>query len=321
MSRTGHDARFANQFSEFDLAANIPVSYVEVGLGAKHPILSLDDIIKTLDKENKLQDIMMQGNSAETFKHFWSNWRQLQPTHGIFQHHNTHLGQCIPVAVHCDEGTTLKKKNLMVIQLQPLVGRGTRKKKGTPEIPGCNMLGNSLTSRLLWSVMLGRAYTGKKLKNKPLLNLISHLASQLTDAFYNGIPLKNGTQLFLIPLACKGDWPALVKIGSLNRHFQRVSYSTKTPPPGLCHLCKADQQHHKDWHDVSWDNMVKMKQGSALPWVKDPSLVLAVPTPNCYKAQFFRVDLFHTLHKGVMGDIAANAIVLWNSIVYFLGFF
>lgn len=110
MSRTGHDARFANQFSEFDLAANIPVSYVEVGLGAKHPILSLDDIIKTLDKENKLQDIMMQGNSAETFKHFWSNWRQLQPTHGIFQHHNTHLGQCIPVAVHCDEGTTLKKK-------------------------------------------------------------------------------------------------------------------------------------------------------------------------------------------------------------------
>jgi len=143
----------------------------------------------------------------------------------------------------------------------------------------------------------------------------------LTDAFYNGIPLKNGTQLFLIPLACKGDWPALVKIGSLNRHFQRVSYSTKTPPPGLCHLCKADQQHHKDWHDVSWDNMVKMKQGSALPWVKDPSLVLAVPTPNCYKAQFFRVDLFHTLHKGVMGDIAANAIVLWNSIVYFLGFF
>lgn len=33
-----------------------------------------------------------------------------------------------------------------------------------------------------------------------------------------------------------------------------------------------------------------------------------LPVGEPYKHLFFRIDLFHTLHKGVFGDIAANAI-------------
>ena len=34
-----------------------------------------------------------------------------------------------------------------------------------------------------------------------------------------------------------------------------------------------------------------------------------------YKPDFFRIDIFHTLHKGVFGDIAANAVDLWLLVI------
>ncbi|CAL1151623.1 unnamed protein product, partial [Cladocopium goreaui] len=41
----------------------------------------------------------------------------------------------------------------------------------------------------------------------------------------------------------------------------------------------------------------------------EPSLVSAIPLHDLDKPYFFRVDAFHALHKGFMGDIAANALV------------
>ncbi|CAL1129744.1 unnamed protein product [Cladocopium goreaui] len=256
LSRTGHENRFVNSLSDYGLAAEIPLSFVDVGLKETHPILSIKDTIQCLDDAGKL-DILFQGN-------------------------------------------------------------GTRKRKSTEDVPGCNMIGNSIVTRILWSVMLARVYGGKR-KNKPLLKMISHLSMELSEAFHQGIQLKQHHlgRIYLVPISMKGDWPALAKIGSLTRHFGRLVTSGKSVGKGICHLCQADRPGFENWHNLTYDNMVKMHDNAPFPWTEEPSLVAAIPLNDCDKAAFFRFDIFHALHKGFMGDIAANATVcLYDQAVF-----
>ena len=116
------------------------------------------------------------------------------------------------------------------------MGKGTRKRKSTQDEPGCNLLGSSVTNRVLWSVMLSRVYSGKKLGNKPFLKLIDHLATQLSGAFYNGFDLaRESKKIYMVPIAMKGDWPALAKVGTLLRHFGRQVKSGNGGGHGICH--------------------------------------------------------------------------------------
>lgn len=315
LSKTGHEERFSEKFKTYGLAADIPMTYVDVGLESAHPILSLADTLQTLGSHNKF-DMMTMGHSEQSFNHFWDRWKRLQPKHPVYTTHPGRLGRCIPIAVHCDEGTTLKKKGIMIVQFQPMMGRGTRKRKATLEEPGLNMLGNSLVSRFLWSVMLARAYGGKR-KNKPLLALIGHLATEMGNAFYHGIDIPFDNEIerwFVVPLALKGDWPALAKIGSLSRTFGHVSSQDNEKAKGICHLCRADMQGFKNWQDISFENMCAMRVGNTLPWKEEPLILSAIPLADCDKAAFFRADPFHTLHKGLFGDVCANSIVSCNLI-------
>ena len=197
LSTTGHENRLSDQFGSYGLSADIPVKNVDVGLKAMHPVLPVSNTVQTLAANRKL-DLLLMGNRQKEFEAFWSEWRKLDKHHPIYDVHPASLGSCIPVAVHCDEGTTLKKKGIMVISWQCLMGRGTTKRKSTQQEPGCNMVGHSLTSRFLWSVMLTRLYTGKKLKNRPLHTLIEHLSQELSDAFYYGceVSLSEESQRF-----------------------------------------------------------------------------------------------------------------------------
>ena len=309
LSKTGHTNRFADSLSEYGLSAKIPLTYVEVGLKEKHPTLSIQDTVSCYDASSKM-DILLQGNGEAQFREFWDQWKQLHPHHPIYEVHRGNEGRCIPIAVHCDEGTTLKRKSLMIVQYHALVGRGSRKRKSTDQEIGINMIGNSYTTRVLWSVMLGRAYGGKR-KNQPLKELISHLSAELSQAFYEGIQLKHHEMgvVYLVPVCMKGDWPALSKIGGLSRHFGRLVTQNNEKAKGICHLCKADQPGFGDWHNITYENMVKLHEGATLPWKEEPSLVAAVRLRDCDKAAFFRVDCFHVLHKGFFGDMAANALV------------
>lgn len=99
-----------HSFVDYGLSAGIPISYVDVGLKETHPVLSIQDIVQTLDKNDKL-DILLQGNGPVQYEAFWNKWRELQPKHPIF-HSDFHKGlegSCVPIMVHCNEGTTLKK--------------------------------------------------------------------------------------------------------------------------------------------------------------------------------------------------------------------
>ncbi|CAL1139171.1 unnamed protein product [Cladocopium goreaui] len=309
LSQTGHAYLLSGHFEDYKLAADIPFNYKDVGLGQPHPVLSILDFVKTLDTNGKL-DLLFMGNAPQRYEEFWGKWRARQPHHPIYRAHGDCLGRCVPVMVHADEGTSQKKKGVMIVSVQPVLGHGTSKRKATETVPGVNYLGKSLVTRMLYSVMLARVYSGKKMKNKPLLKLVEHLALELRSAFYEGIPVNLTTtceRVYLVPIGMKGDWAALVKCGQLVRHHLR-DVSAKKSGAGICHLCLGGQESH-NWFDISYDNMEKMRDGAPPPWSHEPAIVRHLPLGDPYKHHFFRIDVFHTLHKGVFGDIAANAIV------------
>ncbi|CAL1137069.1 unnamed protein product [Cladocopium goreaui] len=101
-----------------------------------------------------------------------------------------------------------------------------------------------------------------------------------------------------------------MKVGTLLRHFGRQVKSGNGGGHGICHLCQADRPSFENWHDVSWANMCKMHNGCLLPWVREPGLLAAVPIPDEYKAEFFRFDIFHALHKGLMADMEQLFVML-----------
>lgn len=309
LGKTKHECQLSKNLPKFGLSAGIPFDYVDLGLKSPQPILSIANFIGTLNKNSKM-DIILMGNRAPEFRAFWNHWRQLQPEHEIFRSLDSEkLNWTCPIVIHCDEGTSQKKKALMIVQYHAMLGRGSRKRRSTDENPGVNFVGNSVLTRHLWSVMVARLYSKKRNKNIPLLRLMEHLGKELRNAFVNGFPCRvDGVdrQIYLAALGMKGDWPALSKIGGLVRHCGRDT-PTSDSGPGICHLCRGGQSGHP-WHDVSFQNMAKMRRGAPLPWKQEPGLLRPLKLQDKYKAEFFRFDLFHCCHKGLMADICANIV-------------
>ena len=207
----------------------------------------------------------------------------------------------------------------MVVQYQPLLGMGSRKRKRDGTEPAMNFVGNSLTTRQLFSVMMGRLYSLKKNKNGPLLNLMGMLGEELRSAMLEGFAVTvdgHPRQMYFVCLAMKGDWPAQSKIGCLTRHHGR-DVTAKMDGAGICHLCRAGTKDFSAWHDVSFANMKHFHQDAPLPWTKALTLLQLLGLPHKYQPGFFQVDLFHTCHKGIFADLGANCIVprtvLWTS--------
>lgn len=290
------------------LSSNISLTYMDAGLKNAHPVLAIHDFVTALSQQQKMDTILM-GNRAKDFRAFWAKWKLLQPNHPVFQCDLAKLDWSIPVAVHCDEGTSQKKKALMVIQYQSLLGEGTRKRKRSDMEPGVNYLGSSVRTRYLYSVMLGRLYSSKKNQNGPLLKVMDRMGVELSSAMERGFSVMiDGVpqRIFLVPLGMKGDWPAISKVASLTRHHGRDT-PTRYDGNGICHLCLGGQAGHS-WHDLRQANMEKMRRGAPLPWKKEPGLISPLELPNAYKPAFFRIDLFHSCQKDVMADIGANTL-------------
>ena len=313
LSETGHECRLSENFEPYQLTADISLTHVDVGLKSLHPVLGLTNTIQCLDRRNKLDEWFFMGNGPSQYQSFWETWRLQKPRHPVYEVHQDRLDRCIPICIHADEGTSQKKRGMMVLQTQVLLGKGTRKRKSTALIPGLNFKGKSLCTRLVYSVMMAHCYSGKKCKTKnyPLLKLVEHLSLELRQLFDNGVVVTFGglsQKIWLVPIAFKGDWPALVKIGQLNRHHLRDTTATEFGH-GICHLCQGGREGHK-WNDVSLGNMTRMRMDMPQPWQCEPALIRNLPMGDAsYKPMFFKVDIFHTCHKGVMADAAANAIV------------
>jgi len=105
-------------------------------------------------------------------------------------------------------------------------------------------------------------------------------------------------------LGVKGDWPALTKLGGLTRHHGREAH--KTDSAGICHLCRAGQPGF-NFHRFDFTSM-QAARTEEMPWLRPSSLSRKVPQSPSKREQFYKIDTFHVGHKGVMGDLCANAI-------------
>ena len=314
LKETKHEHKLHGLLEKFNLTARIPKTTVSLGTKSTldHPVLRPKDFISTLSTEGKL-DLLFCGHTGVDYVDFWNLWRLVQSDHPIFRTHKTRLSSCIPIWMFADEGTSQKKKALMVLEYQPILGHGSKRADDV------NMSGVSITTRFLYSVLSGKIYAGKKKHQEPLHNLVKQFAQDIGNSYHEPIPVHgiswtNG--VFLICLGLKGDLAALVKLGQLERNFMRDTASGCGK--GICHLCRAGQENFS-FHDTNFDAMTNMRRDVPLPWTHEPSLISLIPCSPSRKPDFFKLDIFHILLKGVFGDIAANAIVAHAAIAK--GFF
>ena len=310
LHRTCHENSLTDLCESYGMRTSIQLAYVPVDLNKDHPILRVTDVIRGLSTDKKLH-LLFAGHGPEDYLEFWKVYRQKFPGHKIFETHQDHLQLCIPVQLHMDEGTSIKKKGLMVIHWGPCMGAGTSRNKGH-----LNFLGNSIRTRFLHSCMMAKLYGGKR-KNRPLLLLTEHLAKEFQELFYKGVEVEVGAatcKIYPVCINLKADWAGLAKVGSLKRSFMSDA-PTKPYGRGVCHLCRGGMEGHP-WHKVGFAAMARAHEDPPLPWTRPCPLIAYIPGDPSRQPEFFRVDVFHTCHKGIVADAAANAVEPRTCTVY-----
>ncbi len=178
LKKTGHASRVFADFEAAGLTADIKESFVNIGW--QHPVLTFRNVISCLSRNNKLDLIIPHG--LDVFETFWNRFKGSEPDHPIFGFPAEQRRRTLPVYIHADEGTSQKKRGIMVISVQGVVGAGTA--FGGRHL---NFLGNSLRARFLFATIMARQYRGKHAKR--LTSLVSFLAHDLKDLFYKSEPV------------------------------------------------------------------------------------------------------------------------------------
>ena len=308
LKKTGHEGELNSVFQKYKLTITVSMRFVDLGLASSHPTFRPADMISSLEYHGKLE-LILQGHAGRDFEDFWAMFRLGHETHPVFTRHRGNLASCLPVFLFGDEGTSQKKKALMVLEWQPILGSGSALAEGL------NMQGVSTTNRFLYSVLMAKEYSGKKKSNEPLHKLVNCWADEFRSCFYDGIEVRTISwtkKIYLICLGLKGDLQGIVKLGRLTRNFMRDS--AKPTASGICHLCAAGREGNP-WHEHDFARMAEMKHNLPNPTIES-GLTNKIPQIPTRKHEFFKVDLFHTLHKGFFGDLAANSIVPWKPSSY-----
>ncbi len=300
---TGHTPRLFQEFEAAGLVAPIKEEWVKIKGGKDHPVLPFRSVVQAMSACGKLESLLGDKfGLLDGLANFWERYRPHHPNHPIYSLDKERLGSTVPLLAHADEGTGKKKKAIMILQIQPLHGKGTsRHAEG-----GLNFVGVSVSTRYLYSVMTAKVYAG--INAQRLDCLVGHMADDLTGLFHSPVEVTiRGTKksLFFSCVGLKGDWPALVKLGKLQRHFGRTSAGTEST--GICHLCRAGQGGFP-YNNFDYDAMLESRRLVALPWDSPGALSTKIPQDQERLAEFFKIDVFHTFHKGIFGDLAANAI-------------
>ena len=304
---TGHENRLESVLEEFGLQAPIPVSYIQVeGLQSSHPVLKPKDVLETMAACNKL-DCFLHGHSPKDFSNFWERFRALEPENLVFIQHAGQLEKVIPYMIHLDEGTGQKKKPILILQFHAILGLGSRRASDL------NFIGSTFKTRLLYTTMPASTYGKKAKKQKIIATLFEAWTRDLMTLFTDGFDYETAdgkaSKLFAACVGCKGDWPALNLAGNLERHIGRVEKADAGKPcPGICHLCRAGMPKYP-WHEFGPQAKWNLDRAEVpAPWKprNTPPLLTLCLNP-CSPESFFKIDCFHTLHKGCFADLAASA--------------
>ena len=186
LHKTGHGNRVFPEFEKAGLTVNISETYVDIGI-KKHPILKFRDVVSCLSRMGKMT-LLVKDDTLHLYEIFWARFQKLSPHHPIFERTLEQRKCTIPLLLHADEGTSQKKRGVMVISLQPIVGDGTS--KGGRQL---NYIGHSLTTRFLYSVIMAKYY--RKPHGNRLKALVAILADEMKDLLHR--PCKVAKKLHL----------------------------------------------------------------------------------------------------------------------------
>ena len=235
LAETGHENRLSSHLPKFGLSTNIPLHVVDIGLPEAYPVLAVSDYKLRLPRRTRLMFFLM-GHRNPHYEDFWLEWRALE------------MGRCVPVGVHADEGTSIKKR-LCGITSSSSDGAGVPKTKNLPNDCWAESLGEHPQNENVVFSFAGPPLPWSKV-TKPSTHGTRE-SSMLTIAGF--VRQRDCSQhrrseigkIYLARLAMKGDWPAFSKNGCLMSHHNRLTTTTEAGMGiCLCHLCNGGVAGH-----------------------------------------------------------------------------
>ena len=249
------------------LGLGVPISKNTFGGVEDYEWLRPSDFVAYMDRTRNLDKLLGVGSLPEigdALELFWQRYQLVCPGHEVFEaSRKGHLilRQTVPIYLHADEGRTLKKKAVFLIQFQPAFGKGVGQKNSPEEIQRRlnelnlqpNFKGHSFTTRFLAGLMLRKTYAEDP---EALTDLLEYICTDLQMLAQEGLLLRDNTRLWMATLGNKGDWSYLAQVAGLTRSYKNAPkrQSSQAPDKGMCHLCYAGMAGYP-YEDVSLNSL------------------------------------------------------------------
>ena len=220
---TGHSASGTRAAMELvpTVMAALEATDIDIGLDCKHPVIFPSSYVKSLADHGKLCNLI-GGQPLSRVTIFWEKLRPLRPQHPVYRLPKESWKHIIPVYLLADEGRGFKKGQIMVLGSEPVLGYGCEAEDEitTSEPVKMNFRGNTYKTRQLFTVVPKKLYS----KDATCLNELVDQWSDDWSTCFSGLRIQHEgstIELRLAVVGLKGDWPALSKLGRLDRSFAR----------------------------------------------------------------------------------------------------
>ena len=288
LSKSDKESIFLKQVVNIGACLDIPVSEIDLpSLEGKHYCLDIRAVAEYTLHHYPLK--LLAGLDVEEFKNellmFWGAFKHIYPSHPVFRSHSGRLDACIPVKVHIDEGTGLRKRPVYQFSWGPIMS--------------CSRA--SWNRYFFWSCITNESYKqwhcGYEKGNKILDELAAHFADQARSVFERPITSKSGLDVYLVFVGHEGDLPAQARSHHLVRNLNCL-------PNPLCPWCNADDRNlpFSDFKPTAkWRHTI----GNERPWNSESPLH---SIPGAHSEEFLCKDLFHLCHLGAVRGFGINLL-------------
>ena len=265
---------------------------------------------------------------AAIWSTFWTRFKGICPEHEIFKRSDPEFcfSRCCALLLHGDEGVSAKKSAILVVSCHSVLGHGIstateRKEAAKYEAMRLNYSSPTWTTRFLIGVMPKHVYSNDDGEETTCFqDFLRGITQDLKGLFEDGIVNKSGRRWLYCVINLMGDWPWLVKSGTLGRSFYNTAKraSSKAAPKGICHMCMADMDGYpwEDWQSATpkWVASINKKS----PFLGTPALLDLPKDPTDLPA-LWAWDLFHTWHLGCGRTFLSSCIAVLASSALFEG--
>lgn len=281
----------------------LPVQIREVTLISterKHQYIGIRDLAEHLlqvypDKLLAGKTVEAKDEFHQNMLDFWRAFKLRMPQHDVFERFGDELKNCLPIKVHCDEGTGVRKNPILQVTWGPILSSDP----------------SSLSRYFFFTSMLGDDYKhfhrGYELGNSVIDELFDVMAAELSSVYLDGVVARGIGRLRLVFVGLEGDLPAQARVYHLKRNFNCT-------PNSMCAYCMADDRHIP-YTDVkptaAWRNTLYTER----PWTT-PCPLVSVPGTN--HEMIIAKDLFHLCHLGAVRGFVINVLCYMTSIDTFV---